>query len=134
IGHGNGWETQYSHLKRGSVRVRSGDKVAAGAELGVIGMSGNSEFPHLHFTVRRDGQTVDPFAAATREGCGKAGGAMLWSAAAAKALPYRATVVLAAGFAVTPDEARTKFRNVGPARSIANRVTLMFLGNVSGVQ
>jgi len=37
------------HLRRGSVRVRPGDRVAAGPLLAECGNSGNSSEPHLHF-------------------------------------------------------------------------------------
>lgn len=62
IDHGDGWETQYCHLKQGSVRVVSGDRVDTGTVLGQIGQSGTADFPHLHLSVRRDGQEIDPFA------------------------------------------------------------------------
>lgn len=61
IDHGNGWVSQYCHLARGSVRVRKGDRVAAGEELGLIGASGLAELPHLHFQLEHDGVIVDPF-------------------------------------------------------------------------
>ncbi len=38
-----------AHLRRGSVRVRPGDRVAAGQQLAACGNSGNSTEPHLHF-------------------------------------------------------------------------------------
>jgi len=41
----------YGHLKPGSVQVRPGDHVTRGQVLGVIGNSGNSDGPHLHFHV-----------------------------------------------------------------------------------
>ncbi|WP_207460759.1 M23 family metallopeptidase [Azospirillum sp. SYSU D00513] len=59
--HGNGWETQYGHMKRGSVAVKPGDRVRAGQPLGEIGLSGFTEFPHVHFEVRHEGRAVDPF-------------------------------------------------------------------------
>jgi murein DD-endopeptidase MepM/ murein hydrolase activator NlpD len=62
IDHGEGWQTQYCHLRQGSVSVAPGDVVETGAALGLIGQSGMAEFPHLHFTLRRDGEEVDPFA------------------------------------------------------------------------
>jgi murein DD-endopeptidase MepM/ murein hydrolase activator NlpD len=40
------------HLRRGSVRVRRGDRVRAGDLLGRVGNSGNSTEPHLHFHVQ----------------------------------------------------------------------------------
>jgi len=61
IRHADSWETRYCHLKQGSVIVRSGDSVDAGTQLGAIGLSGRTEFPHLHLTLVRDGAAVDPF-------------------------------------------------------------------------
>lgn len=62
IDHGDGWETQYCHLKQGSVAVRAGDPVTATTPLGQIGQSGQAEFPHLHLSVRQNGTDIDPFA------------------------------------------------------------------------
>ncbi|MDX3507237.1 M23 family metallopeptidase [Streptomyces sp. ATCC51928] len=39
----------YAHLRRGSLRVRPGDRVRAGQRLGSVGNSGNTTEPHLHF-------------------------------------------------------------------------------------
>lgn len=60
--HPDGWETQYCHLAQGSVAVAVGDTVVAGQRIGTVGLSGQTEFPHLHFSVRQDGNVVDPFA------------------------------------------------------------------------
>ena len=46
---GNDEYALLAHLRRGSVQVKTGDKVAAGAELGRCGNSGNTSEPHLHF-------------------------------------------------------------------------------------
>ncbi len=51
LDHGNGEYSLYAHLVPGSVKVRVGDKVSAGAVLGKLGSSGNSTEPHLHFQV-----------------------------------------------------------------------------------
>ncbi len=51
IAHENGEFSSYTHLKRGSIRVKVGDRVKAGARLGDVGQSGNSLKPHLHFDV-----------------------------------------------------------------------------------
>ncbi|MDA7965752.1 M23 family metallopeptidase [Ruegeria sp.] len=69
IAHENGWETQYCHMRRGSVRVKSGDRVEAGTVLGEIGLSGKTQFPHLHLSVRKDGQSIDPFVPNGADGC-----------------------------------------------------------------
>ena len=70
IDHGDGWETQYCHLKSGTVTVASGDRVAMGAALGEVGFSGRTQFPHLHLSVRHDGAVIDPFDAEGDETCG----------------------------------------------------------------
>ena len=62
LDHGDGWQTQYCHLREGSLNVRKGQIVEAGAKLGQIGMTGRTEFAHLHLSVRKDGKPVDPFA------------------------------------------------------------------------
>ena len=59
--HDNGWETQYCHLRKGSIAVTEGQEVTAGEVLGQVGMSGRAAFPHVHLSVRRDGEVVDPF-------------------------------------------------------------------------
>lgn len=48
---GGGQFAHYAHLKPGSIRVRSGDRVRRGQVLGHIGNSGDSREPHLHFHV-----------------------------------------------------------------------------------
>jgi murein DD-endopeptidase MepM/ murein hydrolase activator NlpD len=97
IDHADGWQTQYCHLRRGSVQARVGQRVEAGTPLGLVGNSGKAEFPHLHFAIRRRGERLDPFVAA-KEGCGRAA-APLWDAAARKALEYRPASIYAAGIA-----------------------------------
>jgi len=62
IDHGDGWETQVCHLRQGSVAVDRGDRVDSGTLLGEVGLSGRTQFPHVHLSVRRDGAVVDPFA------------------------------------------------------------------------
>jgi len=101
IDHGNGWRTAYCHMAKGSLTVRSGREVKAGEKLGRIGLSGLTEFPHLHFTVLKDGKPVDPFAyGAPEKSCG--GGKSLWEASLQRALAYQAGTVLNKGFAPGP--------------------------------
>ncbi len=49
LDHGDGEFSMLAHLKRGSVKVKAGDKVKTGQELAQCGNSGNSPFPHLHY-------------------------------------------------------------------------------------
>jgi len=101
IDHGDGWESQYSHMRRGSVRVKPGDHVRAGDVLGLVGLSGNTEFPHVDFAVRKDGKPIDPFSPDAESRCGAAESA-IWSADVLPALRYRPTGLLIAGFSTSP--------------------------------
>jgi len=58
ISHGQGIETWYGHLAAAS--VRPGQAVRAGEVIGLVGSTGRSTGPHLHFEVRVNGQPVDP--------------------------------------------------------------------------
>jgi hypothetical protein len=109
IDHGNGWSTQYCHLRRGSVAVRHGDRIVAGQPLGQVGLSGNTEFPHLHLTVAHDGKPVDPFSGrSSGDGCGMPG-TPLWVAEARDRLPYARRQVYNLGLAgETPEVARVR--------------------------
>jgi hypothetical protein len=99
IGHGDGWVSIYCHLKRGSVRVRRGETVRAGQALGEVGLSGRTEFPHLHFGLTKEGRAVDPFNPGG--GCGKE--ALLWKSA----LPYMGLRFFNSGFADGPAQRET---------------------------
>ena len=60
VAHSDGSQAWYWHMRKNSVAVDVGDPVAAGDTLGMIGSSGSSTAPHLHFEVRHGG-VVDPF-------------------------------------------------------------------------
>lgn len=97
IDHGNDWQTQYCHLRRGSIAVKRGERVEVGQKLGEIGYSGDAAFPHVHLTVRKDGKPVDPFQPDPTVTCGTQKQS-LWSSAARKALAYREGEILAFAF------------------------------------
>lgn len=48
---GNGRYAMYAHMQPGKTRVKVGDKVRRGEVLGLVGNSGNSDGPHLHFQI-----------------------------------------------------------------------------------
>lgn len=100
VDHGGGWMTQYNHLKRGSVMVHEGDTVHAGDPLGLVGLSGRTEFPHLELVVRVDSEPICPFAGLDTVGCGVS--RPLWSARAMEAMGYRGCGLIGAGFAQGP--------------------------------
>ncbi len=61
--HEGGWRTLYWHMKTDSVNVRVGDEVACGDRLGLVGSSGYSSQPHLHFELKSaEGESIDPYA------------------------------------------------------------------------
>ncbi len=107
IDHGNGWVTQYSHLRDGSVAVNKGETVKTGQRLGYIGMSGRAAFPHVHFDVRYNGKELDPFVGTGPFDTCDGRRQPLWSAGALKHLDYRATGPLIAGFAAERPDADT---------------------------
>lgn len=69
IDHGNGYKTIYCHMKRDSIRVAPNDRVARGDVLGEVGLSGLTNYPHLHLGVLRGDTIVDPFSADAEEDC-----------------------------------------------------------------
>jgi murein DD-endopeptidase MepM/ murein hydrolase activator NlpD len=56
--HPGGYQTVYGHLS--AVGVTVGEKVSAGSVLGAVGRTGMATGPHLHFEVRRHGESSDP--------------------------------------------------------------------------
>jgi len=58
VRHDDGLETRYGHASK--TLVKPGDRVDEGAEIALLGNTGRSTGPHLHFEVRRDGRSVDP--------------------------------------------------------------------------
>jgi murein DD-endopeptidase MepM/ murein hydrolase activator NlpD len=58
IDHGYGYVTRYTHL--GELKVRTGQKVKKGNTIAIMGMSGGSIAPHVHYEVLKDGHQIDP--------------------------------------------------------------------------
>ena len=58
VDHGDGLATAYAHAS--AILVAVGQQVSQGDELSLVGSTGNSTGPHLHFEVRVNGSAVDP--------------------------------------------------------------------------
>ncbi len=58
IDHGNGYITRYAHNK--SSEVALGDYVRQGQKVALVGSTGNSTGPHIHFEILQDGESVNP--------------------------------------------------------------------------
>jgi murein DD-endopeptidase MepM/ murein hydrolase activator NlpD len=63
--HSSGYETMYGHASR--ILVHDGDSVQAGQVIALSGNSGRSTAPHLHFEIRREGKSLDPFTVVKQE-------------------------------------------------------------------
>jgi hypothetical protein len=119
-------------MRLGSVSVRPGERVQAGQRLGVVGLSGNTAFPHLHFEVRHDGKAVDPFEGMSGGQPCEAGRAPLWSADAAATLAYVPTGSIGAGIASTPP--RSENATAEAPAAAANAPALVFWAQIYGVR
>jgi murein DD-endopeptidase MepM/ murein hydrolase activator NlpD len=58
INHGNGYQTLYGHMSKTLAHV--GEEVSQGTRIGLVGSTGYSTGPHLHFTVYKNGRLIDP--------------------------------------------------------------------------
>jgi murein DD-endopeptidase MepM/ murein hydrolase activator NlpD len=56
--HAEGWTTLYGHARE--VLVGPGDRIAAGDIIALVGSTGLSTGPHLHYELRRHGTAIDP--------------------------------------------------------------------------
>jgi murein DD-endopeptidase MepM/ murein hydrolase activator NlpD len=58
INHGNGYVTRYGHAEE--LRVDVGDIIKKGQVIALVGSTGRSTGPHVHFEVYKNGRVVDP--------------------------------------------------------------------------
>lgn len=103
IDHAEGYSTQLCHLAQGSVTVRAGDRVSAGQPIARVGLSGLTEFPHVHMTLRQGDRVIDPFQPdplAARDQCDAGHGPGLW----AEPLAYVPARLTGLGLTTTPPD------------------------------
>lgn len=58
IDHGFGYRTRYAHLSE--FKCKPGDKIVRGQVIGLVGSTGKSTAPHLHYEVEKNGQKINP--------------------------------------------------------------------------
>ncbi|MDG1913311.1 MAG: M23 family metallopeptidase [Crocinitomix sp.] len=58
IDHGFGYQSRYAHLS--GFKVKKGDRVVRGQLIGLVGSSGKSTAPHLHYEIEKNGKKIDP--------------------------------------------------------------------------
>lgn len=58
IDHGNGYTTSYAHMQ--NYHVKKGDRVTRGQIIGLVGNTGRSTGPHLHYEIHKNNKTVNP--------------------------------------------------------------------------
>jgi hypothetical protein len=133
IDHEGSWQTQYCHLRQGSIKVKAGERVETGSALGLVGLSGKTEFPHVHLTLRKNGKAIDPFTGQEiNAGCGKEE-KPLWRADLS--VPYEEVALYNAGFSAgKPDMAaiRNGKRDDGPL--VATAPALVLWVDIFGVE
>lgn len=59
IEHGNGYSTSFSHMQK--IMVRTGAKVQRGQLIGLVGNTGRSTGPHLHYEITLDNKPINPY-------------------------------------------------------------------------
>lgn len=137
VDHGGGWETQYCHMRRGSIAVKSGDKVQRGQRLGDVGYSGMADFAHLHLTLRHNGEIIDPFSGSAQNAeCTSNSPAAhgLWDESAAKALEYVSSQFMAASFTASLPELNELERDHAETEPNAKSDQLIFFARLMNLR
>lgn len=139
IDHGGGWQSKYCHMRRGSILTPNGHFVVAGQKLGLIGLSGKTSFPHLHFEVTRDGKYVDPFTGLHQRktvSCNVSQGiGTLWKPSVLAALNYKTSGVISSGFATRkPDIKKIERGEFKKLKASVEVPVLLFWIQIYGMQ
>lgn len=59
IRHHHGYKTLYGHLSK--IMVRKGESIDSGQEIGLVGSTGRSTGPHLHYEILKNGKKINPY-------------------------------------------------------------------------
>ena len=130
VEHAEGWTSQYCHMARGSIDRTAGERVEAGDALGLMGASGNTQFPHVHVTLRRGETEIDPVTGrALADGCtlSGAGTQPLWDAAMMEAIAPARTVLGVGLAGVVPDTGTMRIEGAPPSAETASPLAVGWL-------
>jgi hypothetical protein len=64
----DGTQMIFNHLRKDSITVKQGDRIAAGTQIGLVGSSGSSTAPHVHIGMSFNEKDIEPFAGPCRPG------------------------------------------------------------------
>ena len=134
--HVGGYKTQYCHMKKGSVAVKAGDYVKTGAVLGQVGLSGQTEFPHVHLQVTDSkDQIIDPFSGPMLNSKCGGFGQSLWDKSVVEKLAYQDTSLLNMAFApVVPESDKMRDDPEATGRVDANSDLMAMWVDIMGVK
>lgn len=118
IDHGNGWQTMSCHMKKGSIAVKQGQKINAGDKIGQVGLSGYTQFPHLHLGIIHNGKVIDPFTGTSSEDPCGTGGSPLW---ADEYIQYQDLAIAGSGFADKAPAMANLERDMAGLKNIKSR-------------
>jgi murein DD-endopeptidase len=106
--HANGYQTSYCHMQNGSISLSVGDRVNKGEKIGSVGLSGLTEYPHLHFELRKDGTSMDPFDGQRRMiACSSEPKSQLWE----NDIPYKALTLMPLLFTNKPVNKQSRWQS-----------------------
>ncbi|PYG26837.1 M23 family metallopeptidase [Pelagimonas varians] len=126
LDHSDGWQTWYCHMKLGSIAVQPGDQVSRGDALGLVGLSGQTNHPHLHFQLLQGTDLVDPFQPGPLDQC-KVDSASMWEVP----IPYTQTGFLTAGFSNQVPTLKAVSDGTALAERIANSQPIVMFMNAA---
>jgi len=124
-------------MRKGSLTVKEGDHVEAGQQVGLIGLSGLTEFPHVHFMIMHGNVAIDPFTGTSVKDpltCGDTSHA-LWNPQTLAMMAYTPTGSLIAGFSTDKPDSESASNGVYDKPEYpATAPTLFFWASYYGMQ
>mgnify|MGYP003385809337 FL=1 len=120
IDHGMGLQSAYCHLRKGSIKVKKGDRVMKGQVIASAGQSGLATWPQLGFAILKSGYMVDPVTGNTSaEGCGFKERPII--ALPPEFMSYQPAAIVSMGFSISPADREAIALGGAPRFATINR-------------